>query len=145
MLYLIASRIPPGLLAGLLGMHLGLAEGSLGKTRTSWNGGWGVPGLPWGSLGGVLWLSGFPRGSLGGRRAGEPRGSLGLLGEGPGGTENTEGFLRVSGGVLGGLWRDFGCLGWSLGHTPGGANVDISLVLIVFLRSLFFSCFFCDF
>ena len=25
-------------LSGLLGMHLGIAEGSLGETRTSWNG-----------------------------------------------------------------------------------------------------------
>ena len=31
----------------IVGVHLGLAEGSLGKTRTSWNGVWGVPGGPW--------------------------------------------------------------------------------------------------
>ena len=41
----------------------------------------------------------------------------GLLGEGPGGTENTGGFLRVSGGVRGDSWGAFGRLEWSSGPT----------------------------
>ena len=101
---------------------------------------WGVLGVPWGSLrviggslevaGGVLWLCRVPAG-VPGRSSGGPGGSLGvpggslgvpggvpgrprrLLGEGPGGSENTSSFLRVSGGVQGGPWGDFGRLGWS--------------------------------
>ena len=85
---------------------------------------WGVLGVPWGSLrviggslevaGGVLWLCRVPAG-VPGRSSGGPGGSLGvpggslgvpggvpgrprrLLGEGPGGSENTSSFLRVSG------------------------------------------------
>ena len=90
-------------LRGLPG-RLGLAEGSLGETRTSWNGNRGVPELPWRSPVGPWevvvcpwdpparsrWV---PEESLG-----VPREARGLLGEGPGGTDNTKGFLTVFGG-----------------------------------------------
>ena len=67
---------------------------------------------------------------------GRPRG---FLGEGPGGTENTDGFLRVSGGGPGGSLGCFWSFGVVLGTDQAGANVDILLVLMMFLRSDVFS------
>ena len=71
-----------------------------------------VLGSPWRSLGGSLvdpcesnW------GSLG--VPGVLRGSQGLLGEGPGRTENVEGILGVSGGGPGDSWGEVGRLVWS--------------------------------
>ena len=55
-----------------------------------WGGPWEVLGVPWGSLG-------FIGGSLG-VAGGVPGRPQGVLGEGPRGTENTEGFFRVSWG-----------------------------------------------
>ena len=85
----------------------------------------GVLGRPLVILGGPWWSLGWPFGgpwvSLG-----VPREVSGVLGEKPGGTENAEGSLGVSGGLLGGPWGDVGRLGWSLGPTHGGANADTS-------------------
>ena len=44
--------------------RLGLSDGSLGKTRTSWKGDWGVLGLPWESLVGHPLVSGVGLGLL---------------------------------------------------------------------------------
>ena len=71
---------------------------------------------------------------------GRPRG---LLGEGLGGTEITDRFLRVSGGGPGGSLGSFWSSGVVLGTDLGNGNVDISLVLNVFLRRVCFSFFCC--
>ena len=92
----------------------------------------GVLGRPWESQGSLLvpWVS--PWGSSGVPGA-VLEGSHRLLGE-DGGIENIEGFVGVSGGVLGGLLGDLGRLGRSLGATQRG-HVDVSLMLLVYLRS----------
>ena len=107
--------------------------------------------IPWGSLG-VFWESlrvlGGPLaslwGSLGvlGGSSGGPRGSLGRGQKEP----KTQKVLSERlGGVLGGPWGDFDRLGWSLDPAHGVANVNISLVLVMFLQSMCFRCLFCDF
>ena len=73
---------------------------------------------------------------------GGPRGSVGRGQKGP----TTQKVLsECLGGGLGGPWGDFGRPGRSCGSNPGGANVDISLVLNVFLQQPCFLCFFYDF
>ena len=61
-----------------------------------------------------------------------PRGSLGVLGGGLGGTQNRRGFLGGSregpGGVLGLCW----CSGVVLGSVLGCQNLDISLIIPMF-------------
>ena len=89
------SGVSPGFLGGPW-------EGSSGSRRFHF----GVPGVLWLSLEGP---EGVPRGLLG-----RP---WGLLGEGAGHTENTEGFLRVSGGVQGASWGEFSRLECSSGPT----------------------------
>ena len=93
--------------------------------------------VPWCRFGG-------PWGSLGG-----PQGVPGVLGEGPKGTENTKGSLGASGGCPGGPLGRFWSFGVVLGSSPGVANVNISLVLMMFLEVRCFRCFFvtflCDF
>ena len=98
--YLIASRIPPGLLERVWGVPwllwrvLRRSSGSRGFPRGVLGGLWEVPGGPWEGPR-RLWESVGVSGGVLGRPPG-------LLGEGPGGTENTDGFLRVSGAGPGG-------------------------------------------
>ena len=96
-------------------MRLGLAEGFLGSPR-GFAASVGVSGGSAGSLGfhsGILGVPGIPLGVPGGIHTRSQE----LLRQGPGGTKNTEGFLRVSGaGSRGGL-GDFGRLEWSTGTT----------------------------
>ena len=96
----------------------------------------GVLESPWWSLGVALGLPGGPGGSSGG-----PRGSLGRGQKEP----KTQKVLSERlGGVQGGPWGDFD-RGVVLGSSPGVANVDISLVLVMFLQGRCFRCLFCDF
>ena len=100
--------------SGLLGMQLGLVEGSLGKTKTSWNVVWGAPELSWRPLGEVSGSLGFPRGSLGGGRGSPPRDppgrSRGALEvpaggprEAPGAARGEPGWVQGPGVILG-VW-----------------------------------------
>ena len=101
---------------------------------------------------GVLWESlGVLGGRLGvflealgvsGRSSGGPKGSLGRGQRGP---KTHKVLSECLGGGLGGPWGDFGRPGRSCGSNPGGANVDISTVLKVFLQQPCFLCFFYDF
>ena len=68
LMLLIDSRIPTGLIDGLLGMHRGLSEASLVGSKGLLAGRWSVPELPYRFLGGGSGSLGFPWGSLGGRR-----------------------------------------------------------------------------
>jgi hypothetical protein len=74
-----------------------------------------------------------------------PRGSLGVLGEGLGGTRNRRGCLGGSregpGGALGWFW----CYGMVLGSVLGSQHVVISLILVMFEPCEVFLCFFVDF
>ena len=74
------------------------SEEVLWLSGVSSGGAWEVSGRSLGVLGRVPGVSGESLGISGGV-PGRPRG---LLGEGPGGTENTNGFLRVSGEGPGG-------------------------------------------
>ena len=101
---------------------------------------WEVSGWSLGVLGRVPGVSGESLGVSGGV-SGRPRG---LLGEGVGGTENTDGFLRVSGGGPGGSLGCFWSSGVVLGTDLGDGNVHIFLMLVVILQRCF--CWFkaCD-
>ena len=60
-----------------------------------------------------------------------------LLGEGLGGTEITDRFLRVSGGGPGGSLGSFWSSGVVLGTDLGDGNVDILLFLAMCLQRVF--------
>ena len=97
------------------------AGGPWGVLMVAW-GPWASFGGPWGSMGGPQEAPGAPRG-------------------GPGGTENTNGFFRVSWGgpaaPLGWFWSS----GVGLGTELAGGGVDISWASKVFSRSVFFVLF----
>ena len=111
---------PRRVLAGVLRRMPPEAPGQ-GASTDAPGGSW--PGVP-GVSGGVL---------------GRPRA---LLWEGLGCTEITDRFLRVSGGGPGGSLGCFWSSGVVLRTDLGDGNVDISLVLVVFLQRVCFSFFF---
>ena len=98
---------------------------------------WESLGVLGGRLGVFLEALGVP-----GRSSGGPKGSLGRGQRGP---KTHKVLSECLGGAWGALGPDFGRPGRSCGSNPGGANVDISLVLKVFLQQPCFLYFFYDF
>ena len=164
-IYLIAPRIPPGhfscqvicienLVAGCLvvgwlvvGWQVAPAGATFGllhlpEIENHFVSGNGLGGMPWFF---TFLISDRWRRHVTGHVLGSLGRSQGVRGEGPEGTDNTEGSLGVSGRGPGGPLGWFWVSGVVLGSDPGSENVDISLVLKGVFASKVFSIFFCWF